>query len=48
MKTKRRPITGYRTMTGAQRHNARMERIWDSFKEGDETHYPGCSQIDVG
>lgn len=76
MRTKGEPIIGYRTMTKAQRYNARMERIWNSCQEaktrfnlssrdddsldnticaecghqsneGDETHYPECSRIEV-
>jgi len=43
---------GYRTMTGAQRHNARQDAIWERAKElkteltpaGEQYVVPGCER----
>lgn len=37
---KQKPITGYRTMTGAQRYNARMERLFETAREQQRQHAP--------
>ena len=54
--TKRVPIPGWRTMTGAQRHNAKMDRIWEAakdaktqFNESSRTEQPSrpCAHCDA-
>lgn len=47
MKTKGQPIIGYRTMTGAQRYNARMERIWNNCQEA-KTRFNLSSRTESG
>ena len=43
---RRQPIIGYRTMTGAQRYNARMERIMDDCKDA-KTRFNASSRTEL-
>lgn len=42
---KRRPIVGYRTMTSAQRYNARMERLFEDCKDA-QTRFNASSRTE--
>jgi hypothetical protein len=43
---KRAPIAGYRTMTGAQRYNARMDRLFDECKDA-KTRFNASSRTET-
>ena len=45
-KRKHAPIIGYRTMTAAQRYNARMARLWDECRDV-KTRFNESSRVDV-